>query len=74
MPAGSTYAFQMTFTLSAANLDELAEANWTHNGRNAVTNFDGGFDDRVNLIPPACRCKGSIILVFHFHESDAPAP
>ena len=74
LPPGSTYSYKLTITLPAENLDELAEADWAHYDRKAVTNFDGPIDARVALIPPACRFKGTADLVFHLHEAPAPAP
>lgn len=73
LPAGSTYAFNMTITLPKENLDELAEADWAHYDREEVNNFEVPMDDRVEQIPLACRFKGTVDLVFHLHEADAHA-
>ena len=64
---GSHYSYLMEIHLPKANLDELAEADWTQFNREAVQQFEGDMDGRIALIPEQYRFKGTIDLAYHMH-------
>ena len=70
---GSHYSYLMEIHLPKANLDELAEADWTQFNREAVQQFEGNMDGRIALIPEQYRFKGTIDLAYHFMHLEEPA-